>query len=60
MKFDFRKIQLFEWGELYYAELPSAVSRMIFDRHTAYRRLLLNPGNDKQNLYNISVNVLVP
>lgn len=47
-------------GSLYYAELPSPVSRMIFDRHTAYRRLLLNPENDKQNLYNTSVNVLIP
>lgn len=47
-------------GSLYYADLPSPVSRMVFDKHTSYRQLLLNPESDKQNLYNTPVNVITP
>lgn len=47
-------------GSIYYAPLPSPASRMIFDRHTAYRQLVINPESDKQNLFNTPLNVLVP
>ena len=47
-------------GSLYYCSLPEPVSRVIFDRHTSYQRLELNPLRDKQNLYNTPVNVITP
>jgi len=47
-------------GSLYYCSLPEPVSRVIFDRHTSYQRLELNPVRDKQNLYNTPVNVITP
>lgn len=47
-------------GSLYFAELPSPVSRMVFDKHTAYRRLEINPKKEKQNVFNTPVNVVVP
>ncbi|GAB5380030.1 MAG: hypothetical protein Alis3KO_15740 [Aliiglaciecola sp.] len=47
-------------GSLYYAELPSPASRMIFDRHTTYRQLVINPAQDKQNIYNTPLNVVTP
>ncbi|GAA0853808.1 TIGR02466 family protein [Aliiglaciecola litoralis] len=47
-------------GSLYYAELPAPVSRMVFDKHTTYRQLVINPSNDKQNIYNTPINVVTP
>ena len=47
-------------GSLYYCELPTPVSRMIFDRHTSYRQLELNPTREKQNIYNTPLNILTP
>ena len=47
-------------GSLYYCSMPLPISRVIFDRHTSYQRLELNPGRDKQNLYNTPVNVITP
>jgi uncharacterized protein (TIGR02466 family) len=47
-------------GSLYYCELPTPVSRMIFDRHTSYRQLELNPVREKQNIYNTPLNILTP
>jgi len=47
-------------GSLYYAELPQPLSRVIFDKHTSYQQLELNPLREKQNLFNTPVNVLTP
>ena len=47
-------------GSLYYCSLPQPVSRVVFDRHTSYQRLELNPIREKQNLYNTPVNVITP
>ena len=47
-------------GSLYYTELPSPPSRMVFDRHTFYQQLQLGPSKEKQNIYNTPVNVIEP
>jgi hypothetical protein len=47
-------------GSLYFAELPSPVSRMVFDKHTSYRRLEINPVKERQNVFNTPVNVIIP
>jgi uncharacterized protein (TIGR02466 family) len=47
-------------GSLYYAELPSPVSRMVFDKYTTYRQLVINPSTDKQNIFNTPINVVTP
>ena len=47
-------------GSLYYCDLPSPESRMIFERHKSYRQLELNPEKDKQNIYNTPLNVVTP
>ncbi|MFP6807000.1 MAG: putative 2OG-Fe(II) oxygenase [Pseudomonadales bacterium] len=47
-------------GSLYYCDLPEPVSRVIFDKHTMYQQLELNPLKDKQNLFNTPVNVVTP
>ncbi len=47
-------------GSLYYTDLPQPSSRMIFDRHTTYRQLQINPDADKHNLYNTPANVVTP
>ena len=47
-------------GSLYYCALPEPVSRVVFDRHTTYQRLELNPLRDRQKLYNTPVNVITP
>ena len=33
---------------------------MVFDKHTAYRQLVLNPLKEKQNIFNTPLNVLEP
>ncbi|XOV77392.1 MAG: TIGR02466 family protein [Aestuariibacter sp.] len=47
-------------GSLYFAELPSPVSRMVFDKHISYRRLEINPSKERQNVFNTPINVVVP
>lgn len=47
-------------GSFYYTDLPEPSSRMIFDRHTTYQRMVLTPDADKNNLYNTPVNVVTP
>ena len=33
---------------------------MVFDRHTFYQQLQLNPAKEKQNIFNTPVNVIEP
>lgn len=47
-------------GSLYYCELPEPVSRVVFDKHTMYQQLELNPLQEKQNIFNTPVNVITP
>jgi uncharacterized protein (TIGR02466 family) len=47
-------------GSLYYAELPSPVSRMVFDKFTTYRQLVINPSRENQNIYNTPINTVTP
>ncbi len=47
-------------GSLYYCELPTPVSNMVFDRHTTYQQLTFNPLTGRQNLYNTPGNVVTP
>ena len=47
-------------GSLYYAELPTPVSRMVFDKYTTYRQLVINPSKENQNIYNTPVNTVTP
>ncbi len=47
-------------GSLYYTDLPAPGSNMIFDRHRAYQQLQFTPQNDKQNIFNTTMNVVTP
>ena len=47
-------------GSFYYDELPQPLSRVIFDKHTSYQQLEINPLRERQNLFNTPVNVLTP
>ena len=47
-------------GSLYYCDLPSPVSKMIFDKHNTYQQLALMPESDKKNIYNIPLNIITP
>jgi uncharacterized protein (TIGR02466 family) len=47
-------------GSLYYTELPQPSARVVFDRHTMYQQLELNPLQEKQNIFNTPVNVITP
>lgn len=47
-------------GSFYYAPLPDPVSRVFFDRHTAYQRIQLLPSNEKRNIFNTAINVIEP
>ena len=47
-------------GSIYYDDLAEPVANMVFDRHTAYQQLELQPEKDKQNLYNTKINVVQP
>jgi uncharacterized protein (TIGR02466 family) len=47
-------------GSLYYTDMPKPDASMIFDRHTTYQQLQLAPENDKQNIYNTTMNVVTP
>ncbi|MEM1261005.1 MAG: putative 2OG-Fe(II) oxygenase [Pseudomonadota bacterium] len=47
-------------GSLYYTDMPEPVSGMVFDKHRDYQQLDLRPDNDKQNIFNTTVNILRP
>ncbi len=47
-------------GSLYYCDMPSPVAGMIFDRHRTYQQLEIRPQDNKQNLYNTPVNLIIP
>lgn len=47
-------------GSLYFAELPTPVSSMLFERHNTYQQLDLHPEPDKRSLFNTPVNIITP
>lgn len=47
-------------GSLYYCDLPTPVSSMIFDKHRTYQQLQLTPDKEKQNIYNTPLNIVTP
>jgi len=47
-------------GSLYYCELPTPPSAMVFTRHTNYQQIELPPEPAKRNIYNSPINRLIP
>lgn len=47
-------------GSLYFCDLPTPASKMVFDRHKTYQQLELIPDDDKKNIYNAPLNVITP
>lgn len=47
-------------GSLYYCELPSPPSSMVFTRHTNYQQIELPPDPGKRNIYNSPINRVTP
>jgi len=47
-------------GSFYYAPLPEPPARMIFQRHSGYRQIELNPEQGKRNIFNTNMNVVEP
>ena len=47
-------------GSVYFCDMPTPPSNMVFDKHKAYQQLELNPEKDKQNIYNTPINVVTP
>lgn len=47
-------------GSLYYTDLPSPNSHMVFDKHSMYQQLVVNPLADKQNIFNTPINYVEP
>ena len=47
-------------GSLYYCELPSPTSNMVFTRHVSYQQIDLPPDASKRNIYNSPINRLIP
>ena len=47
-------------GSLYYCDMPTPVAGMVFDKHRTYRQIELDPEQDKNNIYNPPMNVVVP
>lgn len=47
-------------GSLYFAELPSPVSSMLFERHNTYQQLDLHPEAGKRSIFNTPVNIVTP
>ncbi|EMD84515.1 TIGR02466 family protein [Pacificimonas flava] len=47
-------------GSLYFTDMPSPPSRMVFHRHRGYQQLDLIPENGKINIYNTRNNVVEP
>jgi uncharacterized protein (TIGR02466 family) len=47
-------------GSLYYCDLPSPPSGMVFTRHVSYQQIDLTPDAAKRNIYNSPLNRLIP
>lgn len=47
-------------GSLYYCDLPSPPSSMVFTRHTSFQQIELPPDPAKRNLYNSPINRVMP
>jgi len=47
-------------GSLYYCDMPTPLSNMIFNRHNDYQRLEITPERGRRNIYNTPMNVVVP
>ena len=47
-------------GSLYYCELPTPPSAMVFTRHTNYQQIELPPDPGRRNIYNSPINRLTP
>jgi uncharacterized protein (TIGR02466 family) len=47
-------------GSLYYCELPSPPSGMVFTRHASYQQIDLAPERNKRNVYNSPINRIIP
>ncbi len=47
-------------GSLYYTDLPTPGSGMIFDRHRGYQQLELPPDRERQNIFNTPMNIVHP
>lgn len=47
-------------GSLYYCDMPTPVSNMIFERHNAYQQLEIIPQVEKGNIFNTLANVVTP
>ena len=47
-------------GSLYYCDLPTPGSSMVFDRHKSYQQLQLIIEKEKQNIYNTPLNIITP
>jgi len=47
-------------GSLYYCELPTPPSGMVFTRHVSYQQIDLAPESGKRNIYNSPINRLIP
>lgn len=47
-------------GSLYYCELPSPPSNMVFTRHVTYQQIDLPPEPNKRNIYNTPIVRITP
>jgi len=47
-------------GSLYYCELPSPISHMVFTRHVNYQQIDLPPDPNKRNIYNTPIVRIAP
>lgn len=47
-------------GSLYFCDLPTPGSGMLFDRHRTYQQIQLNPDIDRRNIYNTPINKVEP
>src|SRR5215469_177394 len=47
-------------GSLYYCDMPTPLSNMIFSRNNSYQQLEIHPEKGRRNIYNTPMNVVVP
>src|SRR5882757_4656660 len=47
-------------GSLYYCDLPTPPSAMVFTRHVSYQQIDLAPESGKRNIYNSPINRITP
>jgi len=48
-------------GSLYYCELPTPISSMVFTRHVSYQQIDLDPPDlNRRNIYNTPINRVMP